>query len=99
MLRLGRMVKRSPSCQSWELKVNPRAIPRQLIKEDFLVEMGREQGLPVSHLFFLLITCFRWELPKGRGHVWVSEPSPAHPLWSHVHGLSHCQLPAVTHSS
>lgn len=54
LLRLGGMVKKgkikkrggkSPSCQSWEVKVNPRAIPKKLIKEDFLVKAGREQGL------------------------------------------------------
>ena len=43
-------MKRNTSRWSWELKVNPGAIPQQLIKEDFLVEMGREQGLQVSHL-------------------------------------------------
>lgn len=81
-----------------EPKVNPRAMPKQLIKEDFLVEVGRVWRRPVSHLFFLVSTCFRWELPEGRGHVWVSGPSPAQPPWSCACG-PHCQLPTVTHDS
>lgn len=51
-----------------------------------------------SHLLFLFITYFRWEVPEAGGHVWVSGPSPAHPPEA-ARGLPYSRLPAVTHGS
>lgn len=60
---------------------------------------GEDGGVPVSHLLFLFITYFRWEVPEARGHVWVSGLSPAHPYGSRAWPAPQPQLPAVTHGS
>lgn len=59
---------------------------------------GSGGGVLGSHLLFLFITYFRWEVPEAGGHVWVSGPSPAHPPRA-ARGLPHSRLPAVTHGS